>query len=88
MLMLVIVLASCFLFFRWLLISIYCHIIVFPFFDQLIYDSIKSDKSGTSDFSDCIRLFPPELFSGRYNQMIFYLITNLKFSSVPDCNLL
>ncbi|KAG6482364.1 hypothetical protein ZIOFF_058995 [Zingiber officinale] len=32
---------------------------------KLIYDSIKSDKSGTSGFSDCIRFFPPELFSGR-----------------------
>lgn len=77
MLILFIVLASWFSLFCWLLISIYCHIIVFPFFDQLIYDSIKSDKSGTSGFSDCIRFFPPELFSGRYNQILFiWLLTS------------
>ncbi|WOK93990.1 DNA repair and recombination protein RAD54 isoform X1 [Canna indica] len=31
---------------------------------KLIYDSIKNATSGTSDFDDCIRFFPPELFSG------------------------
>jgi hypothetical protein len=33
---------------------------------QLIYDTIKSNKSGGSDFDDCLRFFPPELFQGRY----------------------
>ncbi|KAM0895635.1 hypothetical protein ACQ4PT_023723 [Festuca glaucescens] len=32
---------------------------------QLIYDTIKSSKSGGSDFDDCLRFFPPELFQGR-----------------------
>ncbi|CAM0943959.1 unnamed protein product [Alopecurus aequalis] len=32
---------------------------------KLIYDTIKSTKSGGSDFADCLRFFPPELFQGR-----------------------
>ncbi|OVA15799.1 SNF2-related [Macleaya cordata] len=32
---------------------------------KLIYDTIKSGSSGTSGFEDCIRFFPPEMFSGR-----------------------
>ncbi|XP_058097109.1 protein CHROMATIN REMODELING 25 [Magnolia sinica] len=32
---------------------------------KLIYDTIRSGGSGTSGFEDCIRFFPPELFSGR-----------------------
>ncbi|XP_077249853.1 DNA repair/recombination protein isoform X2 [Tasmannia lanceolata] len=32
---------------------------------KLIYDTIKSGASGTSGFEDCLRFFPPELFSGR-----------------------
>ncbi|XP_020089943.1 DNA repair and recombination protein RAD54 isoform X2 [Ananas comosus] len=32
---------------------------------KLIYDSIKSSSSGTTGFEDCMRFFPPELFSGR-----------------------
>ncbi|KAG8072506.1 hypothetical protein GUJ93_ZPchr0006g44886 [Zizania palustris] len=32
---------------------------------KLIYDTIKSNNSGGSGFGDCLRLFPPELFSGR-----------------------
>lgn len=32
---------------------------------KLIYDTIKSGSPGTSDFEDCIRFFPPEMFSGR-----------------------
>lgn len=32
---------------------------------KLIYDTIKSNKSGGSDFDDCLRFFPPELFQGR-----------------------
>lgn len=35
------------------------------FFLQLIYDTIRSGGSGTSGFEDCMRFFPPELFSGR-----------------------
>uniref|UniRef100_A0A453PN87 Helicase ATP-binding domain-containing protein n=1 Tax=Aegilops tauschii subsp. strangulata TaxID=200361 RepID=A0A453PN87_AEGTS len=33
---------------------------------KLIYDTIKSSKSGGSGFDDCLRFFPPELFQGRY----------------------
>uniref|UniRef100_A0A0D9VLE4 DNA repair and recombination protein RAD54 n=1 Tax=Leersia perrieri TaxID=77586 RepID=A0A0D9VLE4_9ORYZ len=33
---------------------------------KLIYDTIKSNTSGGSGFDDCLRFFPPELFSGRY----------------------
>ncbi|KAL5541100.1 hypothetical protein UlMin_043386 [Ulmus minor] len=32
---------------------------------KLIYDTIKSERPGTSGFEDCIRFFPPEMFSGR-----------------------
>ncbi|KAJ8619003.1 hypothetical protein MRB53_015189 [Persea americana] len=32
---------------------------------KLIYDTIRSGGSGTSGFDDCMRFFPPELFSGR-----------------------
>ncbi|KAJ9537882.1 hypothetical protein OSB04_030615 [Centaurea solstitialis] len=32
---------------------------------KLIYDTIKSGKPGTSGFEDCMRFFPPEMFSGR-----------------------
>lgn len=32
---------------------------------QLIYDTIKSGSPGTTGFEDCIRFFPPEMFSGR-----------------------
>ncbi|KAL5982445.1 DNA-dependent ATPase protein rad54 [Asimina triloba] len=32
---------------------------------QLIYDTIRSGASGTSGFEDCMRYFPPELFSSR-----------------------
>ncbi|RLN09840.1 DNA repair and recombination protein RAD54 [Panicum miliaceum] len=32
---------------------------------KLIYDTIKSNNSGGSGFEDCLRFFPPELFSGR-----------------------
>lgn len=32
---------------------------------KLIYDTIKSGSQGTSGFEDCLRFFPPELFSGR-----------------------
>ncbi|OEL32000.1 DNA repair and recombination protein RAD54 [Dichanthelium oligosanthes] len=32
---------------------------------KLIYDTIKSNNSGGSGFDDCLRFFPPELFSGR-----------------------
>lgn len=32
---------------------------------KLIYDTIKSGSPGTSGFEDCIRFFPPEMFSGR-----------------------
>ncbi|CAN6245995.1 unnamed protein product [Urochloa humidicola] len=32
---------------------------------KLIYDTIKSSNSGGSGFDDCLRFFPPELFSGR-----------------------
>ncbi|GJM86938.1 hypothetical protein PR202_ga02842 [Eleusine coracana subsp. coracana] len=32
---------------------------------KLIYDTIKSNSSGGSGFDDCLRFFPPELFSGR-----------------------
>ncbi|KAG1342243.1 putative DNA repair and recombination protein RAD54 [Cocos nucifera] len=33
--------------------------------EGLIYDNIKTGSSGTSGFDDCMRFFPPELFSGR-----------------------
>jgi len=32
---------------------------------KLIYDTIKSNNSSGSGFEDCLRFFPPELFSGR-----------------------
>ncbi|KAK4487322.1 hypothetical protein RD792_006064 [Penstemon davidsonii] len=32
---------------------------------KLIYDTIKSGSPGTSGLEDCLRFFPPELFSGR-----------------------
>ncbi|KAH7517973.1 hypothetical protein FEM48_Zijuj09G0121200 [Ziziphus jujuba var. spinosa] len=32
---------------------------------KLIYDTIRSGNPGTSGFEDCIRFFPPEMFSGR-----------------------
>ncbi|CAL4967142.1 unnamed protein product [Urochloa decumbens] len=32
---------------------------------KLIYDTIKSNNSSGSGFDDCLRFFPPELFSGR-----------------------
>uniref|UniRef100_A0A0E0CRV4 DNA repair and recombination protein RAD54 n=1 Tax=Oryza meridionalis TaxID=40149 RepID=A0A0E0CRV4_9ORYZ len=32
---------------------------------KLIYDTIKSNNSGGSGLDDCLRFFPPELFSGR-----------------------
>ncbi|KAH9695548.1 protein CHROMATIN REMODELING 25 [Citrus sinensis] len=32
---------------------------------KLIYDTIKSGNPGTTGFEDCIRFFPPEMFSGR-----------------------
>lgn len=32
---------------------------------KLIYDTIKSGIPGTSGFEDCMRFFPPEMFSGR-----------------------
>ncbi|KAL8541379.1 hypothetical protein ACS0TY_002583 [Phlomoides rotata] len=32
---------------------------------KLIYDTIKSGSPGTSGFDDCLRFFPPEMFSGR-----------------------
>ncbi|KAF4374022.1 hypothetical protein F8388_007928 [Cannabis sativa] len=32
---------------------------------KLIYDTVKSGGSGTSGFEDCMRFFPPEMFSGR-----------------------
>ncbi|KAK1402572.1 protein CHROMATIN REMODELING 25 [Heracleum sosnowskyi] len=32
---------------------------------KLIYDTIRSGSPGTSGFEDCMRFFPPELFSGR-----------------------
>ncbi|XP_034681411.1 protein CHROMATIN REMODELING 25 [Vitis riparia] len=32
---------------------------------KLIYDTVKSGNPGTSGFEDCMRFFPPEMFSGR-----------------------
>ncbi|KAF3435394.1 hypothetical protein FNV43_RR22483 [Rhamnella rubrinervis] len=32
---------------------------------KLIYDTIKAGSPGTSGFENCIRFFPPEMFSGR-----------------------
>ncbi|KAM7259996.1 hypothetical protein ACFE04_015737 [Oxalis oulophora] len=32
---------------------------------KLIYDTLKSESSSSSDFKDCIRFFPPGMFSGR-----------------------
>ncbi|KAK3025598.1 hypothetical protein RJ639_042096 [Escallonia herrerae] len=32
---------------------------------KLVYDTIISGSPGTSGFEDCMRFFPPELFSGR-----------------------
>ncbi|XP_068321911.1 protein CHROMATIN REMODELING 25 [Pyrus communis] len=32
---------------------------------KLIYDTIRSGSPGTSGFEDCIRFFPPDMFSGR-----------------------
>ncbi|KAK8568160.1 hypothetical protein V6N12_006720 [Hibiscus sabdariffa] len=32
---------------------------------KLIYDTIKSGSPGTTGFEDCMRFFPPEMFSGR-----------------------
>ncbi|KAL3515271.1 hypothetical protein ACH5RR_022173 [Cinchona calisaya] len=32
---------------------------------KLIYDTIRSGSPGTSGFEDCLRFFPPEMFSGR-----------------------
>lgn len=32
---------------------------------KLIYDTIKSGSSGTSGLEDCLRFFPPSMFSGR-----------------------
>ncbi|CAK7329865.1 unnamed protein product [Dovyalis caffra] len=32
---------------------------------KLIYDTIKSGSPGTSGFEDCMRFFPPAMFSGR-----------------------
>ncbi|OMO63212.1 SNF2-related protein [Corchorus olitorius] len=32
---------------------------------KLIYDTIRSGSSGTTGFEDCMRFFPPEMFSGR-----------------------
>ncbi|KAJ9705019.1 hypothetical protein PVL29_003185 [Vitis rotundifolia] len=32
---------------------------------KLIYDTVKSGSPGTSGFEDCMRFFPPEMFSGR-----------------------
>ncbi|XP_057964453.1 protein CHROMATIN REMODELING 25 isoform X2 [Malania oleifera] len=32
---------------------------------KLIYDTIRSGSPGTSGFEDCMRFFPPEMFSGR-----------------------
>jgi DNA repair and recombination RAD54-like protein len=41
---------------------------------QLIYDTIKSNNSGGSGFDDCLRFFPPELFSGRYITLLYLFI--------------
>ncbi|GFY90011.1 DNA repair/recombination protein [Actinidia rufa] len=32
---------------------------------KLIYDTIKNGSPGTSGFEECLRFFPPEMFSGR-----------------------
>ncbi|XP_022746295.1 protein CHROMATIN REMODELING 25 [Durio zibethinus] len=32
---------------------------------KLIYDTIRSGSPGTAGFEDCMRFFPPEMFSGR-----------------------
>ncbi|KAI3525411.1 hypothetical protein L1887_04185 [Cichorium endivia] len=32
---------------------------------KLIYDTMKSGKPGTAGFENCMRFFPPEMFSGR-----------------------
>ncbi|KAA8545882.1 hypothetical protein F0562_020667 [Nyssa sinensis] len=32
---------------------------------KLIYDTIRSASPGTSEFEECLRFFPPEMFSGR-----------------------
>ncbi|XP_047329182.1 protein CHROMATIN REMODELING 25 isoform X2 [Impatiens glandulifera] len=32
---------------------------------KLIYDTLKSGKPGTSGFENCLKFFPPEMFSGR-----------------------
>ncbi|XP_010534308.1 PREDICTED: protein CHROMATIN REMODELING 25 isoform X2 [Tarenaya hassleriana] len=32
---------------------------------KLIYDTIKTGSSGTMGFEDCLKFFPPEMFSGR-----------------------
>ncbi|WRX13220.1 SNF2 [Theobroma cacao] len=32
---------------------------------KLIYDTIRSGSPGTTGFEDCMRFFPPEMFSGR-----------------------
>ncbi|GAB4853963.1 DNA-dependent ATPase protein rad54 [Ancistrocladus abbreviatus] len=32
---------------------------------KLIYDTIRSGNTGTSGFEDCMRFFPPEMFSAR-----------------------
>ncbi|CAO2815176.1 unnamed protein product [Amaranthus hypochondriacus] len=32
---------------------------------KLIYDTIKAENSGKSDFADCLSFFPPEVFAGR-----------------------
>ncbi|XP_062020787.1 protein CHROMATIN REMODELING 25-like, partial [Rosa rugosa] len=37
---------------------------------KLIYDTIKSGNPGSSSFEDCIRFFPPQMFSGRSGSWI------------------
>jgi hypothetical protein len=32
---------------------------------QLIFDTIKNGSPGISGFEDCMRFFPPGMFSGR-----------------------
>lgn len=58
---------ACYSFNFWVVISTIHDVCCLTIFvSQLIYDTIKSNNSGGSGFDDCLRFFPPELFSGRY----------------------
>lgn len=44
---------------------------------KLIYDTIKAGSPGTSGFDDCLRFFPPSMFSGRWSSDLIVIWMNL-----------